>query len=213
MKNQKSFGDVSFRSSGCVLRFALAVAAMCLASVPLRGLAATYYVDDTPGPPPVGSPGTIGNPYSSLGALYNVHKTVPFISAGDTIDIAAGVYRETVRIQHLDGTPGNPITIQGAGIDQTFIRGTAQVETGPGSGWVDEGLNVFSMAWQASIAAKLPAGATRLFSETLPPTCVLFTREGEGRVTSLLPIGPTIPSQLLESVPVIFPCSALVVSN
>src|SRR3954468_23274949 len=84
-----------------------------------RELLSTYYVSTTGGD---ANPGTLAAPFKTIQRAANA------ASAGDTVIVRAGTYRETVRVPR-SGTAAAPITFQPYAGEQVTISG-ADVVTG-----------------------------------------------------------------------------------
>ena len=108
---------------------------LCLALPGVAGLrAATYYVS------PSGSD-TASNGLSLQAPFKSIQRAADVMRAGDTCNILAGTYRETVTVT-ASGTASAPITFQGVG--NAIVDGTELV-----TGWTNESPHIYyaPMTW------------------------------------------------------------------
>lgn len=86
---------------------------------------AQWYVRTDGSDSNTGSSDTSGGAKLTLDGALNIAT----LAAGDTINIATGTYTNNAATV-VDGSSGNPIIIQGAGTNQTFLNATFNIENG-----------------------------------------------------------------------------------
>jgi len=128
---------------GRIKTLARSYRSLLLAGAALLGLsgaagAATYYVA-TNGSNTTGN-GSLASPWQTIQYAANI------MAAGDTCQIRAGVYRETVIVPR-SGAAGSPITFQPYGSEVVTVSGTDAI---PG-GWTLESTNVYYAAMTGSL--------------------------------------------------------------
>ncbi|HWE02748.1 MAG TPA: right-handed parallel beta-helix repeat-containing protein [Tepidisphaeraceae bacterium] len=99
---------------------------------------------------PTGSdsnPGTIGAPFRTI------QHGADMAHSGDTVDIRAGVYHETVTL-HNSGTSAQPITLQPYNNESVTIDGADPI-----TGWKSAGGDI----WTAPMSENLGAGNNQIF--------------------------------------------------
>lgn len=102
--------------------------------LPLQLLAADYYVSQTGSD---SNPGTLSQPFATI------QKAANTATAGDTIYLRAGVYRESVTFPN-DGTSGAPIRLTNYNSERAVISGADPI-----TGWTNESGMIYSatMNW------------------------------------------------------------------
>ncbi len=136
----------------------VAVIGCLLASTAFPGFATQYWVAQGHPAASDDNPGTVAAPWKTL------TKAVSMLQPGDTLTIAAGIYRESI-ILKAEGTPEAPITIQAAalqedGYEPVVITG-ADIITDwrplPGRPiWVHEPWTHVWCGWKADMAHGAP---------------------------------------------------------
>jgi fibronectin type 3 domain-containing protein len=113
----------------------------CIENLEQRRLLTTYYVDNAPA-----DHGSDSNAGNSLSAPFlTIQKAASIAQPGDTVDILAGTYRETVTTAN-SGTASAPITYQPYNNEQVTISG-ADIVNG---GWTQYSGNIYqtsNMTW------------------------------------------------------------------
>jgi regulation of enolase protein 1 (concanavalin A-like superfamily) len=106
-----------------------------------RILLSTYYVDSKPG-----DNGANSNPGTSLSAPFlTIQQAANVAQPGDTVDILAGIYRETVTPAH-SGTSTAPITFQPYNNQKVVISG-ADIVTGSWAIYSGKIYDTSAMGW------------------------------------------------------------------
>ncbi|HEX8631893.1 MAG TPA: hypothetical protein VF755_27350, partial [Catenuloplanes sp.] len=104
----------------------------------------------------VSTSGNDANAGTSAGAAFRtIGKCASFAVAGDTCEVGAGTYRETVRPPR-SGTAGSPITFRAAPGARVTIDGTDPV-----TGWTRDGGSVYRAAVTLAGTAANPYSATQ----------------------------------------------------
>lgn len=107
-----------------------------LLAIPTRAFAVDYYVSPT-GNDNAGSGQSAGAPFATI------KKAIALIKPGDTIHLAAGVYREAVVLHGANsGTANQRINIVGAGMGATMLDGSDPL---PNTGWANCGNGVYRL--------------------------------------------------------------------
>ena len=92
------------------LRWASMLLALALALAAVDTQAATYHVNNQSATCTATGPGTLAQPYCTIGGALAAHN-----APGDTIVVAAGIYREQVTIPGTGGAAGVPLVVRAAG--------------------------------------------------------------------------------------------------
>ena len=72
--------------------------------------------------------GNDAHPGSADRPVRTLEQALQRVETGGTIRLAAGIYYEDRLLLPRGGTPGQPLCIEGAGSDQTFVRGSRPVQ-------------------------------------------------------------------------------------
>lgn len=145
---------------------------LVFAVLPLRARATDYFVGLT-GKDDVGYGLSSDHPFATI--MKAINETKP----GDTVHIAAGIYREQVTIyQQHSGTTNDRITIDGAGMGATIIDGSDAL---PQKGWANCGNGLFRLALPDAFKTKPIYRFDGLYCETDLPE---FARQS----------GPALPA-------------------
>jgi hypothetical protein len=95
--------------------------------VPIQAVAATYYADAACIVQGDGTSTECASEAGGAGAFAQITDGLSSLKPGDTLQLAAGTYDQRIRIQAGAGAPAgtkdNPITIRGAGMGVTVVRG------------------------------------------------------------------------------------------
>jgi hypothetical protein len=106
-----------------IMMAGLAVSMFFMDSLPSFAAGNTYYVSTT---------GSDANPGTQAAPFRTIAKGVSVAQAGDTVNVMAGTYTESVTSWN-NGSSGNPITVQPFGYNGTFGSGDVVTWTGTGS--------------------------------------------------------------------------------
>jgi len=158
--------------------------------------AATYYV----APPASGgndsNPGTLASPYATIQRAANV------ATAGDTVQIRAGTYREAVTPTN-SGTSGSPITYRNYNTETVTISGADPIS---GVTWAQEGT---TSVYKATLPASGPGAMTlnnqnQIFVDGRPlilarwpnvSSDLSLVRPNLSHITGLVNLGTAVPNQ------------------
>ncbi|RNL77625.1 DUF1565 domain-containing protein [Nocardioides marmorisolisilvae] len=157
------------RTSQLLFGLSLVVAMLIFIPDPASATGTNYYVSDA-----TGSDTNAGN--STSAPFKTIQKAASVAVAGDTVNVMAGTYRETVTPTN-SGTATNPITFQKYNNDDVTISGLDVVSS---TGWQVDSGNIYK---HTSTASPLELENSQVFVDGQEMTLAQWPNKGSGRAT------------------------------